>query len=275
MHPRQRLESGFVLAAGLALCASSARALDPNTSDARAIAAAVEDRDAGDHIVSKATITVIDSAGRKRERKIAQQTLEFEGGTKTILFFEAPADVRDTGLLSIDYDDGTKDDDQWLYLPSLHKATRIATADRSGSFMGTDITYSDMTAKDTKAYDYQVIEQSAKVDGRDCWVIESRPKTDKEKKETGYVKTHIWVDKERLLPLQIKAWVTEGKKLKYMKFSEIEQVEGIWIARRLAVRSVRNGTVESQTLMQLDAIKLNQPEVTEAQFAVRRLEQGL
>ena len=30
--------------------------------------------------------------------------------------FSAPADVKNTGLLSVDYDDGAKDDDQWLYL---------------------------------------------------------------------------------------------------------------------------------------------------------------
>ena len=60
------------------------------------------------------------------------------------MIFESPSDVQNTGLLSVDYD-GAKDDDQWLYLPSLHKATRISSGDKSGSFMGTDFTYSDMT----------------------------------------------------------------------------------------------------------------------------------
>ena len=40
-----------------------------------------------------------------------------------------PGDVANTGLLSIDYDDGAKDDDQWLYLPSLKKTTRISSGD--------------------------------------------------------------------------------------------------------------------------------------------------
>lgn len=253
----------------------AAHALDPNTTDARAIAHAVEARDTGDRIVSSVTFTVSDSAGRKRVRKTVRRSLEFADGTKSLIFFESPADVRDTGLLSIDYDDGNKEDDQWLYLPSLHRATRIATSDKSGSFMGTDISYSDMTKKDTRAYDYQIVEKSVKIGDEDCWLLEARPKTDKEKKETGYVKTQAWVSKAKLMPVQVKAWVAEGKKLKYLKFGRFEQVEGIWIARQLAVRTVRNDKVESETLMTIDAIKLSDPSVTEAEFTERRLEQGL
>lgn len=265
-----------VLAAGaIAWSSHAARALDPNTTDARAIAQAVESRENGDRMVSSVTFTVSDAAGRKRVRKTVQRTLDFPGGTKMILFFDSPADVRDTGLLSIDYDEGSKEDDQWLYLPSLHRATRIATSDKSGSFMGTDISYSDMTKRDTRVYDYQLLEKSVKVGNEECWLIEARPKTEKEKRETGYVKSQVWVSKQKLLPLQVKVWVNEGKKLKYLKFGRIEQIDGIWIARELAVRSVRNDKVESETLMTIDAIKLGDDSVTDALFTERRLEQGL
>jgi len=201
--------------------------------------------------------------------------MDFAGGSKTLMFFEAPADVRNTGLLSIDYDDGTKEDDQWLYLPSQHKSTRISTADKSGSFMGTDITYADMTSKDIDDYDYTLLEASVKVGDEDCWLIEARPRTDREKKETGYLKTHTWISKSKLMPVQVKAWVIEGKKLKYIKSTDFKQVDGIWIATRLAVRTMRGDTLESQTLMELQEVKFNQATVTEDQFSERRLEQGL
>ncbi|MDH5672951.1 MAG: outer membrane lipoprotein-sorting protein [Myxococcales bacterium] len=264
------------LGAGLlSSLAAPALALDPNTKDARAIAKAVEDRESGDRIVSRVTLTLQDAAGRKRVRKLNQQSLKFDGGTRSIIFFEAPADVRNTGLLSVDFDDGKKEDDQWLYLPSLHKSTRISTSDRSGSFMGTDLTYSDMTKKDPEQYDYAIIEQSVKVDGEDCWLLEARPRSEKEKKETGYVKTHTWISKSKLMPVQVKAWVKEGKKLKYMKFSNFEKIDGIWVAKRLAVRTVRGGKVDSQTLLETNTMKFNQASVTESQFSERRLEQGL
>lgn len=271
--------SPLFLPAALAVCMLSlpptALALDPNTTDARAIAKAVEERPTGDRGTAHVTLTLEDSSGRERVRKLRQQSKDFDGGTKTIMFFESPADVRNTGLLSIDYDDGKKEDDQWLYLPSLHKSTRISTSDKSGSFMGTDITYSDMTKKDPDEYDYELIEQSVKVGDEDCWVIEARPRTEKEKKETGYVKTQTWISKSKLMPVQVKAWVSEGKKLKYIKFSNIEKVDGIWIAKRMAVRTVRGKTVESQTLFEMTNVRFNQDSVTDDQFTERRLEKGL
>lgn len=269
-------------AGALMLClatATPALALDPNTTDARAIAKAVEDRYDGDNSTSKVTLTLIDSSGRKRVRKTRNMSKNFDGGTKSLMFFESPADVRNTGLLSIDYDDGAKDDDQWLYLPSLHKSTRISTSDKSGSFMGTDITYSDMTKKDIEVYDYRIIEQSVQVDGEDCWVIESRPKTDKEKKETGYLKTHVWISKSKLMPLQMKAWVIEGKKLKYMKFSDFQQLPAkdgkVWSAGRMEVRTMRGKNVESTTILTTDQLKFEDPSVTDDQFSERRLEKGI
>ena len=85
--------------------------------------------------------------------------------------------------------------------------------------MGTDLSYSDMTKTDPKHYDYEIVEQSAKVAGEDCWLIESRPKTAKAKKETGYIKSHVWVSKAKLTAMQVKSWVRKGKKLKYIQFA--------------------------------------------------------
>lgn len=257
------------------LFSTSALALDPAVSDPRAIAKAVEDREVGDRGTSNATLKLIDQHGKERVRKLRQMTMKFGQGRKTRMFFEAPADVRNTGFLSVDYDAGDKDDDQWLYLPSLHRSTRIAGADKSGSFMGSDLSYADMTKRDTSDYDYTLIEQSAIVDGEDCWLIESRPKSPAEQKETGYLKTHAWISKSKLIRMQVKAWVVEGKKIKYMKFGGVRQVDGVWVAHSLTVRTVRGTQVESSTVFELSDVKFNQPGVTDGEFVETRLEQGL
>ena len=253
---------------------SSAEAIDHGEKDARKIARAVADREAGDKQVAKVVMTLTDASGRKRERVMQTRALDFEGGTKTLMIFESPADVRNTGLLSIDHD-GAKDDDQWLYLPSLRKTTRISTSGKSGSFVGTDISYADLTNKDTDAYDYKMIDESVKVDGEECWIIESRPSTTKEQKATGYLKTQSWISKEKLIPLQAKIWVKEGKKLKYMKSGDIRKINGIWTVHKLAVRTVKNGKVESTTVMQIKSIKFDDPSVSGSDFTERRLERGI
>ncbi len=267
--------ASLVIAALLALAPHAAYAIAPTETDAAKIMAAVEDRETGDKGQMRMQMTIKDSAGRSRTRVVRSRTMKFKGGTKQLMLFESPADVRNTALLSVDYDDGAKDDDQWLYLPSLRKSTRISSSDKSGAFMGSDLTYADMTKKDPKNYTYKVVKQDVKAGGEACWLIESRPKTAKEQRETGYLKTLVWISKSKLLPVQVKAWVKEGKKLKYTKFGQIKQVAGIWIPHRIAVRTVRAKKVVSTTRLSFLSYKLNDPSVKASDFTQRRLEKGL
>lgn len=255
--------------------ASSAWSLDASETNADTIMAAVDARATGDKMVARMQMTITDNAGRSRVRVVQSRSMKVAGGTRQIMLFESPADVRNTGLLSMDWDDGAKDDDQWLYLPSLHKSTRIAASDKSGAFMGSDLTYADMTKKDLKNYTYTLSKPSAPVGGEDCWLIESRPKSDKEKNETGYLKSMVWVSKTRLIPLQTKVWVIEGKKIKLIKSDRIELIEGVWVPRKTAVRTMRGDAVESTTVLEMLSVKINDASVKASDFEQRRLEQGL
>ncbi|MCB9739557.1 MAG: outer membrane lipoprotein-sorting protein [Deltaproteobacteria bacterium] len=263
------------LAATLLAAPTTATAIEPTETDAAKIMAAVEGRDSGDKMVARMQMTIRDSAGRERVRVVQSRSMKVPGGRKQLMIFESPADVRNTALLTMDYDDGGKDDDQWLYLPSLHKSTRISSADKSGAFMGSDFSYADMTKKDPKDYEYKVSKPSAPVGGEDCWLIEARPKSEKEKRETGYVKSLVWVSKSKLLPLQSKIWVAEGKKIKLLKSDKIKQIDGIWVPHRMAVRTVRGKEVESTTVLDFLSVKLNDGSVKASDFTQRRLEQGL
>jgi outer membrane lipoprotein-sorting protein len=276
-HARPETKSTWkhLLAVAGLLLSTTAGAVSPDESDPAAIMAAVENRDSGDKQVARLQITIRDKAGRERTRVVQSRSLDFEGGTKQLLIFESPADVRNAGLLSIDYEDGTATDDQWLYLPSLKRTTRISSSDKSGSFMGTDLTYADMTRKDPNAYEYTMVNPSETVDGEDCWVIEARPKTEKEKTETGYVKSHVWVSKSKLMAVQVKAWVISGKRLKYTQFKDIKQVEGIWMPHLLTVKTTRSGEMESQSILQFTDLSLNAEDVKDSDFTEQRLEQGL
>lgn len=254
---------------------AGAETLDPNTQDARKIAKTAAERDDGDRQIASLSMTVIDASGRKRLRGLVSRRMKFDKGTKLLMLFEEPADMRNTGFLLLDYKDSSKDDDQWLYLPSLHKTTRISSSDRSGSFLGSDISYSDLLRPNIDQYDYKLLEPSVAIDGEDCWHLEARPRTDKVRDETGYLKTEMWISKKKLVPVQSKMWVREGKKLKYAKYEDIRNVSGIWTTHKVTVRTVRGGQVESTTVLQLSSVRYNDPAVTNADFTERRLEKGL
>lgn len=258
---------------------TAATAADFDPKDPRSIMNEVEARVNGDKSKNRLVMKIIDKDGRTRERVVQSRGLDFPGGTKQLMYFESPADIRGTGLLSVDYDDGKRDDDQWLYLPSLHKSTRISSGEKSGSFMGTDLSFSDMTSADPDHYDYKILKDSVKIKLGDapeeCWVIESRPKTEKAKSETGYVKSQVWVSKEKMMPVQIKSFIRKGKKIKYIQFKNIKQVDGLWTAHTIVARTTRGKSVESTTILQFSEMSYNNKDVTADLFVQSRLEQGL
>lgn len=276
MFPTRRILRDLL--ALVVVCGTSnvAFGVSPDETDPRIIMMASEGRELGDRMTTRLTMTVRDSANREKIRVVRSRAMNFQGGRRSLMLFEAPVEDRNTGLLSIDYDEGTRDDDQWLYLPSVAKSTRISGSGKSGAFLGSDLTYADMTRKDTRNYDYKMIEQSVNVGDEDCWLIEATPKTRKERDETGYEKTQVWVSKSRLMPLQVKAWVTAGKKTKLLKFAEIDKVDGTWTAKKLMVRTLNHaGKPESTTILTWADLKYNDSSVSADDFTERRLEKGL
>lgn len=267
-----RLSIACLAAVGLS---STALAISPDTTDARAIMAAVEERETGDRTTFQMSMTITDKAGRNRTRVVQVRTMRFDGGTKQLILFEEPADLRNAGFLSVDYADGDRADDQWLYLPSLGKTTRIASADKSSSFMGTDLTYADMTQKDPDDYDYVLLEQSVDVEGTEAWLIGATPRNEQEIKETGYAKSQVWVAKDSLLPIQVKAWVIDGQRYKYTKLGDIREIDGVPVAHEVVVRTVKDGEVESTSTLITSGLKMDDPSVSESDFNEQRLEQGL
>ncbi len=119
----------------------------------REIMEKVNARDEGDRSKGEMEMILIDKKGKKRIRKLKTFGRKNGKDNLSLMFFLSPADVKNTGFLTYDYNESGKDDDQWLYLPALRKTKRIVAGDKSGSFMGSDLNYSDMTTQDLDLYD--------------------------------------------------------------------------------------------------------------------------
>jgi len=85
--------------------------------------------------------------GQVRERVVLRQqlTMPAESGieTKGNFAFLSPSEVRGMKALMITYYDAKKENDYWMYVPSLRKIRRISAADRDDSFFGSDCTWAD------------------------------------------------------------------------------------------------------------------------------------
>jgi hypothetical protein len=87
----------------------------------------VYDRPTGDDMTADLSMILENSRGDQRVRKIKQLIKDFGEMEKKIMFFMAPADIKNTSFMNWSYDDKTKNDDQWIYLPALKKVKRISS----------------------------------------------------------------------------------------------------------------------------------------------------
>ncbi|WP_347331303.1 outer membrane lipoprotein-sorting protein [Marinimicrobium locisalis] len=244
--------------------------------NARDIIDRMDERYTGDSSRSEAKLILIDEKGRERVRDLQMFSLEQGDVDKSILFFRSPADVAGTSYLNHDYEDG-RDDDSWLYLPALKQVRRVASGDRSGAFMGSDFTYSDINGVTIDWYQYEMLEENAEVDGEPAWLIESTPKpefAEKVKDETGYEKSHLWIRKDNFVQVQGKIWVTKGNRVKYFSATELEEIEGIWTPMRLQMVTTRNGKKEHASVFDFAEVVYNE-NTDEDLFTTQTMQRGL
>ena len=268
-----RLWQGLFTLVLLVLSPAPALADDPA---ARRIMEQVDARESGDNRVAQMEMVLTDRNGGRRIRKIQTFIKDKGPDTLSLMFFLSPADVNKTAFLNIDYDDREHDDDQWLYLPALKKTKRIASADKSGSFMGSDLNYSDMTDRELTYYDYSFYEKGREqiFDGVKTWAIWAIPRSDKIIKETGYEKELLFVRQDNDVVIRSISWVENSPALKYMMVRQLDKIDGIWVSTHLQITRKKGKQIIHKTDLTLDGVKFNQA-LDEGLFSVRQMEKGL
>ncbi|WP_455755552.1 outer membrane lipoprotein-sorting protein [Sulfurimonas sp.] len=237
------------------------------------IAQKAHDVNDGDNQTSSMKMILIDKNKKKRVRELKRFAKDKGEDELKIMFFISPADVKNTGFLTYDYDDSNKDDDQWLYLPELQKVKRIASNDKSSSFMGSDFTYSDMTSKNVEDYTYKVMKE-ALVNGYKTWQMLVTPKSKKTIDETGYTKSILFIRQDNFIVVQGLHYIKAGKKLKYMKITGLELIDDIWTTTKIQMTTKKGKKTLHKTVIEFSDIKYNQ-DLDESYFSTRTLEKGL
>ena len=243
---------------------------------AREIMQGVDDRDEGKLLTQEIEMLLIDKNGKKRKRSLKtfrRRVGKSKEDKETIMFFTYPADIKNTGFLTYDYNDDSTDDAQWLFLPALKKTKRIASSDKSSSFMGSDFSYADMNKRDSNQYDYKILKESH-VKGHKVWVLEAIPNTEKERDETGYSKSVLFVRQDNFVVVRGVYWVIKGKRLKYLDVQKLELIDDIWVSTELIMTTKKGKVVKHKTVMRTKGVKFNQDFSPEL-FTVRKLEKGL
>jgi outer membrane lipoprotein-sorting protein len=181
--------------------------------------------------------------GQESRREIRIKTLEVkDDGDKSMTIFDSPKDVKGTAFLNYTHKQG--DDDQWLYLPALKRVKRISSRNKSGSFMGSEFSYEDISSQEVEKYTYKWL-RDENYKGNDCFVSERYPV---DRKNSGYSRQVTWLDKQEYRVWKVEYYDRKNMHLKTLTMRNHQLFVGkFW--RALELHMVNHQTGKS-TLLQ-------------------------
>ncbi|MDR2362904.1 MAG: outer membrane lipoprotein-sorting protein [Spirochaetaceae bacterium] len=233
--------------------------------DALSIVRSSRDRITADTVSSRSRMVITAKDGTTSERVLDQYSKEGPRGDRTIIVFQRPASVANTRFLTMENPGGP--DDRWIFLPSLGKVRRIAASEGSGSFMGTDFSYDDISSTSRDAdLDAHTLLREEDLDGRTCYVIESIPKD----KSYQYSKMVQWIDKSSRISYKIALYDRRGTLVKQVEILETKEIQGRLSPTVTRITTLAAGT---STTITMDILKYDDP-IPEGVFTTNYLETG-
>lgn len=197
-------------------------------------------------------LTVTDRKGGTKNMEVEEYGVKADGLSKAVIVFKKPASVANTRFLVEEVAGG--DESRKIFLPELGKVRRIAASEGSGSFMGTDFSYDDIStaARDT-ARDVHTLVREETLNGEPCWVIESVPR---DKGDSQYSRSLRWIAKDNWLTLKAEMYDKAGALLKILEIGKYERRSGYWTPLVTTMSNVQEG---SSTAMELRAVIYDKP----------------
>ncbi|WP_191017903.1 outer membrane lipoprotein-sorting protein [Treponema zioleckii] len=173
---------------------------------------------------SKAAVQVTLSKNGKVEetRNVGEYGRSKNGLADVVMVFLSPASVKDTRFLQ--KENNGKDDDKWIYLPSLKSTRRVAASDGSKAFVGTDFSYDDMSSRKVEEDTHELLKESEdKGNFKDLYVVKSTPK---DPKSSQYSYRISWITKDAWIPTYIELYDKKGKLVKVNEIRSIKKMPG-------------------------------------------------
>lgn len=153
---------------------------------------------------------LIDEEGNEEVREMIMFSQEGEDGKRsTLVRFLSPNSVRGVTLLNID--DGEK---IYLYMPAYGKARRIAGSSKGDEFMGTGLSYEDMSMDyQDKDYEKKLLEETDRE-----YIVEVLPSGE----DVSYEKIILHIDKEKFYATKVEFYEVGSELTKTLTINKIK-----------------------------------------------------
>jgi len=200
----------------------------------------VNARDDGLQVTRNLKMQLTNKHGQIRVQATAFYRKYYGKNKKSIMFYEKPKRLKGTGFLT--FDNFTKEDEQWLYLPALRKVRRVSSSDRGDWFLGTDFSYEDIKKEgkiSKEDYDFKLLGEE-KIDGHNVYKIESTVKNEQIADELGYSKLISYIDKGSFVARKVIFYDERKELLKTLHSTEITLIENIWSVHHMHMQNHQN-----------------------------------
>ena len=182
------------------------------------------------------TMVLRNRQGQESRRQMRFKVLEVEGdGDRSLFVFDQPRDVQGTALLT--HGHLTAQDDQWLYLPALKRVKRISSSTRTGSFMGSEFSYEDMSNPEVEKYTYRYLRDEP-CGELICTVNEQVPVD----KKSSYSRQIVWQDRDHVRTWMVHYYDRKDSHLKTLTFTGYRQyLDRYWRAGEMTMENHLTG----------------------------------
>tara|TARA_B100000029_G_scaffold53567_2_gene48629 strand:+ start:1532 stop:2281 length:750 start_codon:yes stop_codon:yes gene_type:complete len=196
---------------------------------------------------SKADLSMILTNKKGKTRSSIIKSISKDRGKKQIMWFLSPADDKGIAFLKLEHLD--KETEMRLWLPAFKKIRRISSNRKSDNFMGSDLSYEDLSNRNINDYNYSILNMEL-YDDNMCYVLISKPRIEFNSQYSQHIS---WIDTSSYIPIYEKSFDKNNFliKEKFYKYKEIN--EYIILTELL----VKNNLNNHSTLLEFKNIFLN------------------
>jgi hypothetical protein len=195
---------------------------------------------------AKVKMTITDKKGQTRNREfiILRKDIKDGGDQNYYVYFLRPADVRKMVFMVHKHADLEKDDDRWLYLPSLDLVKRIAATDKRTSFVGSDFLYEDVSGRSLAEDKHELVETT-----ENMFVVKNVP-NQSDSVEFGYY--NVSIDRKTYVPMKMEYYDKQNKLYRIIESKKIEEIQGFPTVVKAVVSDLKT---DSKTEMEFANVK--------------------
>ncbi|MCA9304214.1 MAG: outer membrane lipoprotein-sorting protein [Phycisphaerales bacterium] len=201
---------------------------------------------------ARVEMEITDDQGRTRNRRFtilrwdepgeADENGYSDHDQRFYVYFDKPADI--SKMVFMVHKHLGRDDDRWLYMPSLDLVKRIAATDKRTSFVGSDFFYEDVSGRRLEDDVHELLETT-----ENYYKIKNTPIDRSLVEFDHYI---MWIHKGTFLPITVEFYDEGGNKYREYKAEKVEEIDGHWTVTQSSMHNLETG---SKTVMSYSEVE--------------------